>query len=189
MKALKKIGQILATVGVTLTSLLSLITAYILFAPDTLPKPIRIDPPVATPVEASAGRTPVATASPTPIVFLPGQGIIVTPSSKIINLSDPAGNKYIRVTVALEFQPNDNRFLSMTPEEKQAYITAFTNEVNAKMPVIDDTIIAVISTKKYDELYTADGKDALRQQLVDLINARLQGYKVLTLYFTEFVME
>ena len=58
-----------------------------------------------------------------------------------------------------------------------------------RMPVMDDTVITLLSTKTYDELYTAEGKENLRTEIMDLLSSKLPDLHILSIYFTEFVVQ
>jgi flagellar protein FliL len=179
------VSRVLIVVVLLVVTFLSLGTAYIMFAPDDMPKPFRLAynlDPVPTP-------GPTATPEP-PVTVLPGQGIIINDSAKIINLSGSNGSKLIRVTVALEFNPTNPKYKTMGAEEKNTYLSEFNAEVTGKLPIIDDVIITNISQKAFDELYTAAGKENLRKELLAKINERLgeSELKLISVYFTEFVI-
>ena len=183
MSILGIVSRVLIIVVLLVVTLLSLGTAYIMFAPDNLPKPFRLTynfDPIPTPAPAAAA---VAT-----VVVPPGQGIIVTDSTKIINLNGTNGTKYIRVAVSIEFNPPDPKYATMTPEAKTAYLATFNADIASRMPIIDDVIITDISTKTFDALYTANGKESLRGELLGLLNARMPDLKIISIYFTEFVI-
>jgi len=98
LKALNAITQVILLI----TAFVSLITAYVVFAPDELPKPFRLvydyGATLTTPVTVAAET--VAEATPAPEAaheIIPGEGIMLNMSTKIINLVDPTGRKYIRV--------------------------------------------------------------------------------------------
>jgi flagellar FliL protein len=129
------------------------------------------------------------TPTPTPIVEVkPGEGIIIATGTKIINLSGTNTNKYIRITISLEFSPEDNTFTTMKAEAKTAYLAEFNTNIASITPIIDDVIITSISLKTFDDLYTAAGKEKLRGELLKTLNSRLTGYKIISVYFTEFVI-
>ena len=184
MNILGIVTRVLIIIVLLVTSLLSIGTAYIMFAPDSLPKPFRLMYDMAPPAETVVEETPI----PEEVLVNPGQGIIVSSGTKIINLNGTAGTKYIRVTISLEFNPTNPNYLTMKAEEKTAYLAEFQTEVTAKMPIVDHEIITLISTKTYDNLYTAAGKEALRQELLTIINHKLEEPKVIAIYFTEFVI-
>jgi flagellar FliL protein len=114
---------------------------------------------------------------------------MVNMSSKIINLVDPTGRKYIRITVVVEVAPDDPTYDTMPEEEKTTYLTAFTDELNTKMPIMDDTVVTLLSTKTYDDLYTADGKEKLRAEIMDDLSKKLPELHLISIYFTEFVVQ
>jgi flagellar basal body-associated protein FliL len=185
--------NIISQVILAIVAVVSLVTAYVVFAPDDMPKPFRLmyDVPgassgTANPVEPI---TIVVTATPEPVAPEPGNGIMLNLSTKIINLVDPGGRKYIRLTVVVEFAPDNPEYESLPEEEKTAYLTEFNAKLNARMPIMDDTVITLLSTKTYEELYTADGKEKLRTQILDILTEKLPDFHIMAIYFTEFVVQ
>jgi flagellar basal body-associated protein FliL len=179
--------KIMTFVLVTIVTIVSLASAYIIFAPDNMPKPFRLLYDYATPTASPNG--PSASPTPTPHVYKPGEGIMVNMSTKIINLQDQTSSKYIRVTIVLEFAPDDPTYPTMAADAKTAYVADFQSRVTARMPVLDDTVITLLSTKTFEDLYTADGKEKLRQQIMQAIATKMPDFKILSLYFTEFVVQ
>jgi len=114
---------------------------------------------------------------------------MVNMSSKIINLVDPTGRKYIRITVVVEFAPDNPEYASMPAEEQTTYLTEFTDKLNAKMPIMDDSVVTLLSTKTYDDLYTAEGKEKLRSEIMTDLSQKLPDLHILSIYFTEFVVQ
>lgn len=225
----------IAGVIVMTTAATNLLVVYVLFAPDTLPKPIYLvyqlpsgattqaggaasgaaQPgveagsanPIAIitgkPGAASAAAEPAAASAQTPEAaeakttkesntssagVEPGQGIMVDTSTKIVNLAEPGGKKFIRVTATLEFAPPAG-YAAMAEEAKAAALTTFTTEINAKVPILDDTIVTILSSKDFQSVYTTEGKDALRKEIMDAVNTKLPEYQVIYVYFKEFVMQ
>ena len=122
---------------------------------------------------------------------------MVNMSTKIINLADPSGRKYIRLTVVLEFAPEEAPADAKTAKssgdhgsgETAAAGTDFETRIQSRMPVMDDVVITLLSTKTFEELYTAEGKERLRQELMQAISQRLPEFHLLSVYFTEFVVQ
>ena len=110
-------------------------------------------------------------------------------STKIINLVDPTGRRYIRVTIVAEFAPDDPNYETMTEEEKSAYLTTFQEKLNSRLPIMDDAVITLLSTKTYEDLYTAEGKEKLRAEIMDVLSKKLVDLHILSIYFTEFVVQ
>jgi flagellar basal body-associated protein FliL len=176
---------------VTVIAGISLATSYIMFAPDDMPKPFRLQYSYGASTPGANGTVPevVPTVAPTEVPLKPGDGIMFNMSTKIINLADPSGRKYIRLTVVLEFAPDNPEYKKMKAEEQTAYLTAFNAKVNALMPMMDDAVITMLSTKTYEQLYTADGKEKLREEVMKAIQDRVTDYKLISIYFTEFVVQ
>ena len=190
LKVLNAISEVILIIA----ALVSLFTAYIVFAPDELPKPFHLmyDYTLAgavTPATSVQPQVVVVTATPEKHAYTPGEGVMVNMSTKIINLVDPTGHRYIRLTVVVEFAPDNAEYISLPEEEKTAYLTQFEDKINARMPIMDDTVITLLSTKTYDDLYTADGKEKLRTEIMDSLATKLPDLQILSIYFTEFVVQ
>jgi flagellar FliL protein len=144
----------------------------------------------AAPVEAAGSGGEQASGEPAASVEIrPGQGIMVDTGTKIVNLVDPTGRKYLRSTIVLEFSPTDLAFYTMAAEEKTLYLEEFHADINIKLPVINDIIISMLASQTYDSVYTADGKEELRNKLMETINTQLPEYRVIYVYYTEFVVQ
>ena len=199
LKILGSVGKILLIVMVVISSFLSMAVAYIVFAPDDLPKPFYLSnlypTPVPTPDALMPGEEMVATEEPVE-ELLPGEGIMIDTGAKIINLAEPGGRRYIRINVVLEFAPPHQEVTEAAGDhggEGEAAVDpavdAFTTTVNAKLPMINDTVITLLSSKNFESLYTTEGKEALRIEIKDKVQTLMPHDKVLGVYFTEFVVE
>lgn len=193
-KKIINVLNIITQVILLITAFVSLITAYVVFAPDELPKPFRLvydyGITLTTPEAAAVEQTTeTATEAPEAHVFVPGEGIMLNMSTKIINLVDPGGRKYIRVTVVVEFAPDDPEYEALPEEEKSAYLTSFNEKLNSRLPIMDDTVITLLSTKTYEDLYTAEGKEKLRTEIMDTLSEKLVDLHIISVYFTEFVVQ
>ena len=200
LKILGIVGKVILYILVVSGSLLSLATAYIVLAPDDLPKPYRLSYLYPTPTPEVL-ETPTPTPSPEEIEepILPGQGVMIDTGTKIINLAEPGGRKYIRINVVVEFAPPEveetGKKAEAAPAEGEAAaaedpaVTALTNEVNARLPMINDTVITLLSSKTFQDLYTSTGKEALRGELMQKLQAMMPDFEIIGVYFTEFVVE
>ena len=185
--------NVVSQVVLAIVAVISLITAYVVFAPDDLPKPFHLvyDSTNGVPSTGLSPQTVVVTATVAPVEpeYLPGEGIMLNMSTKIINLVDPSGRKYIRLTVVVEFAPDNPEYINLPAEEKATYLTEFNAKLNARLPIMDDTVITLLSTKTYEDLYTADGKEKLRHEILVILEEKLPDLKILSIYFTEFVVQ
>lgn len=191
MKIVPKIFNIVIKIAgifsIVVISVFSLVTAYIIYAPNEFPKPFRLVYDYSTP--STVVKFNNATPTPLPKIYSPGEGIMANMSTKIINLADASGRKYIRVTMVLEFAPDDPKFTEMKAEEKTAYLQDINGRIANLMPLMDDTVITLLSTKTFDELYPASGKELLRLEIMKAIAAKVSSPQIISVYFTEFVVQ
>ena len=90
----------------------------------------------------------------------------------IVNLADPGGSRYLRVTMNLELKNEE-----------------ITNEVISRLPQIRDGILMILPTKKYADINTVEGKTVLRDEIIANLNSHLKLGSVTNIYFTEFVVQ
>ncbi|MDR0453703.1 MAG: flagellar basal body-associated FliL family protein [Deferribacteraceae bacterium] len=100
-------------------------------------------------------------------------GPVVTYSPFTVNLADPGGNRYLKVTISVELSKEKN----------------FPNEISAKEPRIKDIILSILSSKMYEEINTYPGKLALKQEMMRKLNAVMSGGRITDIYITEFVVQ
>jgi len=187
---LSLLPKILLGLALFILVVTNLAIAYIFFAPDTLPKPFYPLYAVPSGVSAATEEPVEGEGEHVDLAHLPpGQGLMVDTGSKIVNLVDPTGRKYLRVGVVLEFAPTDPKYFEMNEEEKTAYVTTFNKEMESRLPVINDILITLFANQTFEKVYTAEGKEHLRQQIKELINQQIPEYHVIYVYFTEFVVQ
>ena len=188
-------------------------TAYILFAPSTWWKPVYIKFEDETPEEVDAAQRPeiltqntsqqlgtAGLAPPSPMGQAPqmlaqmqaGQpvlGIMYELDTEIVNLADPGGLRYLQSSIVLEFWPLIENYYGLTEEERLLAEDNFRGQIDSWKPIIDDIVMTQLSSKTYQEIATIEGKDNLKNELMDIINAKI-GYKgVINIYFTDFVVQ
>jgi flagellar basal body-associated protein FliL len=95
-------------------------------------------------------------------------GAIVPLETLLVNLVDSG---YIRVNLAVEFIDRDVplRFY-------------------ARQVLIRDALLALISAKKRDVVLSSDGKERLRTEIKELINAAIKEEKVERVLYTEYLV-
>jgi hypothetical protein len=206
MKILGLVGKILAGLVLGTTVVLNLMVVYILFFPDNMPKPFYLmytqptpmpTPDVAATEQTTTGNgenpgsaTPGENTQGTPTgEHLPGTGIMLDTGTKIVNLAEPGGRKFIRCDVVVEFAITDPSYAKLDGEKKTTFMNDFKMEINALLPIINDTVISILSTKDFQSVYTAEGKEALRSEILSTLKAKLPEYYIINIYFTEFVMQ
>ena len=99
-------------------------------------------------------------------------GPIIPLAPFIVNLADPGGRRYLKVTVELE----------LDKKEGEA-------EFKGRVPEIRDQIILALSSKTFQQLQGGAGKQVLREELTARMNTILKVGKIKSIYFTEFVVQ
>ena len=90
----------------------------------------------------------------------------------VVNLADPGGKRYLRVTIALEIDDQD-----------------FVEEVKKNVPKMRDKVLLILPSKKFKDIRTSSGKDSLRKEIIAQLNPLLDKCKITDLYFQEFVIQ
>ena len=102
----------------------------------------------------------------------PTIGPIYSLESFIVNLNEPGGKRYLRVTMDLELSAD-----------------VVADEITKRLPQVRNSMLMILPSKKFEEISTVEGKNALRDEIVVTLNEFLQTGTVTNLYFTEFVVQ
>lgn len=90
----------------------------------------------------------------------------------IVNLADPGGIRYLKVSMQAEVDSNK-----------------VIEEIEKRNPQVRDLILTVLSSKTYAEVSTPQGKIALKQEIIRRLNLILTTGTVRNIFFTEFVSQ
>lgn len=99
----------------------------------------------------------------------PAQSMVTIPTF-VVNLSDPSGRRYLKLTMDLEVKG---------PPEP----------VQGAMSKIRDALLMLLSSKSVEDLAGVEGKITLRKEVADRINQVLGKPVVMRVYFTDFVIQ
>ena len=97
---------------------------------------------------------------------------IVTLPTFVVNLADPLGRRYLKLTVDVEMA-----------DQKAA------EELRQATPKVRDAVILLLSSKTFADLSSVEGKIMLKNEIVERLNQVVAGSKVLRVYFTEMVIQ
>lgn len=108
---------------------------------------------------------------------VPKKPLYLPLETMVVNFADPKPARYLQVDVQL---------MAFKPE----VLTA----VEENMPVVRNDILVLLGSQTYDAVNNREGKDALRQQILDAVNRILKIQagskdKLQAVYFTSFVMQ
>lgn len=125
------------------------------------------------------------------------KGFIVDLGDFILNLSDVAPRKYLKVNVALEVssKPEDAQVAAPAKKEGgEGGDAAAASPLDAEMaqfkPAIRDAVITTLSSKTSAELSTVAGKELAKEQITEAVNGLFAGDReVLRVSFGDFIIQ
>ena len=90
----------------------------------------------------------------------------------IVNLADPLGKRYLKVSIEIEVKGKDPGKL-----------------VEEKMAMIKDTLIMLLSSKTFDDISSLEKKYALKMEIAQRLNQIFEKPIVTKVYFTDFLVQ
>ncbi len=99
-------------------------------------------------------------------------GPMVSIDTFIVNILDDDENRYLKAAITLEVD-----------------VPTTADEINSRLPQLQDAILLLIGNKAFSELRDMQGKMQLRAELLNRINEILSKGKVKRIYFTDFVVQ
>ncbi len=124
--------------------------------------------PESTPEETDPGAQ-------VPVPDLEAQttiGPMVNIEEFIVNIISADNPHYVKASLTVELSNE-----KVQPEFEQ------------RMPQVRDAILLLVGNKTYEELQDLHGKKQLKAELTSKLNSFLQGGKVKSIYFTNFVVQ
>ncbi len=108
---------------------------------------------------------------------VPKKPLYLPLETMVVNFADPKPARYLQVDIQL-----------------MAYKPEVLTAVEENMPVVRNDILVLLGSQTYDAVNNREGKDALRQQILDAVNRILKMQagskdKLQAVYFTSFVMQ
>ncbi len=106
-----------------------------------------------------------------------------------MNLADSGALRYIKIALALEIEDPSLKGALPRGDEYRRRQEELAKELRPFTPLLDDQITTVLAAKTVIQLTTPDGKEQLRQELLEQFNKVLPEHRVLNVYYTEFVIQ
>lgn len=147
--------------------------AYMNFFQAKEETPQQTDPAAPGQTQAPAGQTQgqaqpgTAPAKPEEAV-----GVMVPLEPFIVNLAGSEGKRFLKVTMTLELNDPGTR-----------------PEYNENTQRIVDSILVLLSSKTFEEVYSVQGKFKLKDEITTRVNRFLLSGHIKDVYFTEFVIQ
>src|SRR5919199_5148007 len=108
---------------------------------------------------------------------------------RVVNLTDKSAAKYLKVALTLEFidtklkDPPKGEAVKLQQDE-------FAKDMQGYSAVIEDALTTTLSSKSSADLLKPEGKDQLKQELLQNVNHALHDdEKAVNVYFTSFIIQ
>ncbi len=101
-----------------------------------------------------------------------GAGATLPLDTFIANLADEGGKRYLKTTMQVEFLGD-----------------GIPSGIDARVPQIRDLLLTLLTSKSFEEIRTAEGKQQLREEIIARLNQTLDRDAVKAVYFTEFIVQ
>ncbi len=102
----------------------------------------------------------------------PEVGVMFTMDPFVVNLAGSKGKRFLKVTTALELS---------SPEVNP--------EFEENLQKITDSILVLLSSKSFEDVYSVQGKFKLKDEITTRVNRFLVVGHVKDAYFTEFIVQ
>ena len=103
---------------------------------------------------------------------MPNLGVMFSLDPFIVNLAGSQGKRFLKVTVSLE----------LSAPEVHA-------EVKENIQKIMDSILVLLSSKNFEDVYSIQGKFKLKDEITTRVNRFLVLGHIKEAYFTEFIIQ
>lgn len=102
----------------------------------------------------------------------PTLGIMFSLDPFVVNLAGSQGKRFLKVTVSLELS---------APEVHV--------EIKENVQKITDSILVLLSSKNFEDVYSIQGKFKLKDEIATRVNRFLSLGHIREVYFTEFIIQ
>jgi flagellar FliL protein len=123
-------------------------------------------------------------------------GPTFTIRDRLVNLADPGGRRYLRFTVAIEFEGchaeasapsgSTSQLALYDPEVDQPEYQLTTGggkdtdkefqaQIKKYTPALEDTVTVILSSRVYSDIQSAEGKESVKKEIKDRVNRLLEG--------------
>jgi flagellar basal body-associated protein FliL len=122
----------------------------------------------------------------------PGQvGPMLALDDRVINLTTTTAGafKYAKIGVTIELRPSTAGFYDLHGADRTKSETTELAKFTDNVPLLQDAVGAVVSAHDSSTLTTADGRAALKSELLSAVRKVMGDKEVLDIFFTDFVMQ
>jgi flagellar FliL protein len=114
-------------------------------------------------------------------------GVMVPMRERIVNLSDTGILRYLKTSIVLEVFDPENP--TATSKEEKKGKEELPKDLKSKAAPMEDKVTAILSAKTSPDLMGPVGKQHLKDEIKDQLNEMLHEERILSVYFTDFIIQ
>ena len=128
----------------------------------------------------------------------PKVGIMMPLRDRVVNLADPGVMRYMKTTIVLEMADYSGKEPAKGEEYKKKQ-EELKHHMAGSLPLIEDEITSILTSKTSGELMSAEGKQRLREEVKVRLNKALDKHaahadpkekeEVLSVFFSDFIVQ
>lgn len=120
-----------------------------------------------------------------------GPGPLYRMKDRVVNLSDQGGRRFLKVGMAVEVKAETADFYKLKGEARSHAEEEISKELAPFEPLMNDAITSVLTTKTFEEVASAAGKDKLKKELKEKLDPLFEKnhQHIVSIYFTEFIVQ
>jgi flagellar protein FliL len=137
--------------------------------------------PLITSASAEAQAAPTVTAEE--------NGILYETQERVFNLADEDTFRYLKAKVVFVFAEEGVKTKGLSGEAYKKVQEEFTSKHQSQIPEIEDAITTIMTSKTSADLISAEGKEGLKTELSNEVGKIVTDTKLMSVYFTQFIIQ
>ena len=138
----------------------------------------------------SGGGAAAAAVDPTPVHVEGRLCPHILIEDRVYNLASTGGGRhFLKLNAVIEFETSDPAWFKLSGEALEAGLVEFDHEIGTGRALIEDAVATLVSARTAEELSTAKGKDALREDIRNAVAHLIEEPRVNRVLFTTFITD
>lgn len=116
-------------------------------------------------------------------------GILYPTRERVVNLADTGAFRYLKIQVVLELAEPKAKPEQLKGDAYKKKQEEVSKDMAARSALIEDQLTTILTSKTSAQLMTPEGKAALRKEMMEKLRPLVGEYKLLGVYFTQFIIQ
>jgi|GEM_PF-1508320 flagellar FliL protein len=116
-------------------------------------------------------------------------GILYPTRERVVNLADSGAFRYLKIQVVLELAEPKAKPEQLKGDAYKKKQDELAKDMAARSALIEDQLTTILTSKTSAQLMTPEGKAALRKEMMEKLRPLVGEYKLLGVYFTQFIIQ